>query len=494
MFTIGLDAGNLMLLLSILVFVAVLSNKIGTRFGVPSMLVFLIVGMVAGQDGIGLKFDNLHMAEFLCHLGMTVILLTGGLETEMHETRPVLKQGILLSSLGVLITIGLTGAFIYLVAGKTIGPDGTTLLGALLVAAVLSSTDSTSVFNILRSKRLQLRENLGPMLELESGSNDPMAYVVTIIMVKLVNGGMEIDGSETAGATALVVSLVLVYQIAMGFLVGYLIGRFSKWILGRINLNSSPLVSIMILSLAFFANGIASVVGGNGLLALYVAAIMIGNAPTLPQKKEVLKFFDGISWLSQLLMVLMLGLLAHPSQMPKVFVPALMIGLFMMFVARPAAVFISLAGFRKLPARAKLFISWVGLKGAGPILFALYTVVHEVGGSDVIFNIVLVITLLSLLTQGMTLPPVAKWLNLSMDEDPQVETFGLDMPEEMGMMRDHIVGEGDLAGGATLRDLHLPHGIRVIMVKRGERFLVPHGSMILEVDDHLLIMMGETDD
>ena len=178
--------------------------------------------------------------------------------------------------------------------------------------------------------------------------------------------------------------------------------------------------------------------------------------------------------------------------MPPVLLPALLIGLFLIFVARPAAVFLTLLPYRKLPARAKLFVSWVGLKGAGPILFALYTVVHEVGGSTEIFNIVLVITLLSLLFQGMSLPLVAKWLNLSIDEDPEVETFGLDLPEEMGMMRDHVVGEE--AAGQTLRDLHLPHGIRVIMVKRQERFLVPHGSMKLEANDHLLIMMGETDD
>ena len=453
MFSLDLS-GDLMLLLSILVFVAVLSNKIGTKFGVPSMLVFLVIGMLAGQDGLGLKFDNLHMAEFVSHLGMTVILLTGGLETEMEETRPVLKQGILLSTVGVLLTILLTGGFIYFAIGKSIGGVATSLMGAMLIAAVLSSTDSTAVFSILRSKRLQLRENLGPMLELESGSNDPMAY----------------------------------YQIAAGFFVGWLVGRFARWLFPKVDLKSSPMISIMVLSLAFFANGFGSLIGGNGLLALYVAAIIMGNSPTLPQKKEVLKFFDGISWLAQLLMVLILGILAHPSHIPPVLVPALMIGL------RPAAVFMTLLPYHKLPVRAKLFISWVGLKGAGPILFALYTVVHEVGGSSEIFNVVLVITLLSLLFQGMSLPLVAKWLNLSIDEDPEVETFGLDLPEEMGMMRDHVIGEADLQGGATLRDLHLPHGIRVIMVKRGERFLVPHGSMKLEVDDHLLIMMGETDD
>ena len=448
MFSLDLS-GDLMLLLSILVFVAVLSNKIGTKFGVPSMLVFLVIGMLAGQDGLGLKFDNLHMAEFVSHLGMTVILLTGGLETEMEETRPVLKQGILLSTVGVLLTILLTGGFIYFAIGKSIGGVATSLMGAMLIAAVLSSTDSTAVFSILRSKRLQLRENLGPMLELESGSNDPMAYISTIILVKVVSGVEIIRLGLPDWSVGLQVVVVLVYQIAAGFFVGWLVGRFARWLFPKVGLKSSPMISIMVLSLAFFANGFGSLIGGNGLLALYVAAIIMGNSPTLPQKKEVLKFFDGISWLAQLLMVLILGI---------------------------------------------LFISWVGLKGAGPILFALYTVVHEVGGSSEIFNVVLVITLLSLLFQGMSLPLVAKWLNLSIDEDPEVETFGLDLPEEMGMMRDHVIGEADLQGGATLRDLHLPHGIRVIMVKRGERFLVPHGSMKLEVDDHLLIMMGETDD
>lgn len=493
MFAIDLTSGNLLLLLSVLVFIAVLSNKIGTRFGVPSMLVFLLIGMLAGQDGLGLKFANLHLAEFVCHLGMTFILLQGGLETEMHETKPVQRQGVLLSTVGVLLTILITGGFIYLVAAKAISGVAT-ITGCMLVAAVLSSTDSTAVFSILRSKRLQLREHLGPMLELESGSNDPMAYASTIILVKLINGVDLTFFHLPEWATGLAVVLILAYQLAVGFLVGFLVGRFAKWILPRLNLSSSPLISILVLSLAFFANGFGSLVGGNGLLALYVAAIIIGNSPTLPQKREVLKFFDGMSWLSQLLMVLLLGVLARPSHMAPVLVPALLIGLFLIFVARPVAVFLTLLPYRKLPARAKLFVSWVGIKGAGPILFALYTVVHEVGGSVEIFNIVLVITLLSLLFQGMTLPIVAKWLNLSIDEDPEVETFGLDLPEEMGMMRDHIVGEEELTAGQTLRDLHLPHGIRVIMVKRGERFLVPHGSMKLEVKDHLLIMMGETDD
>ena len=250
----------------------------------------------------------------------------------------------------------------------------------------------------------------------------------------------------------------------------------------------------MVLSIGFFANGIASLLFGNGLLALYVAAIIIGNKADIPMKRDILKFFDGMTWLMQLLMFLMLGLLARPSQFSTIALPALLIGIFMMLVARPISVFLCLAPFRDLSFKAKGFASWVGLKGAGPILFALCPVVAGLDGSSEIFNIVFFITLISLLLQGMTLSPAAKWLKLSYDADPEVETFGMEIPEEMGMLRDHTVTEDDLAEGDTLRDLHLPHGIRVMMVRRDGRFLVPHGSMPLQPGDHLVIIMGESDD
>ena len=207
-----------------------------------------------------------------------------------------------------------------------------------------------------------------------------------------------------------------------------------------------------------------------------------------------LNFFDGLTWLMQLVMFLMLGLLARPSQMLPVLVPALLIGLFMTFFSRPASVLLSLLPFRKMSIRAKLFTSWVGLKGAGPILFALYPVVKGLEGSDFMFNIVFLITLFSLLVQGSSLSIVARWLKLSYDEDPKAETYGMDIPEEMGMLRDHIVTADDLMNGSTLRELHLPHGIRVMMVRRDGRFLVPHGSMVLKEGDHLVIIMGESDD
>jgi cell volume regulation protein A len=194
------------------------------------------------------------------------------------------------------------------------------------------------------------------------------------------------------------------------------------------------------------------------------------------------------------MMFLLLGLLAQPSQMHHILLPAILIGLFLMFVARPAGIMLSLIPFKGLSFKARLFTSWVGLKGAGPILFALYTVLEGVDGSNEIFNIVFTITLLSLLVQGMTISPVARMLNLSIDDDPEVETFGLELPEEMGILRDHTVTDEDLEGGDTLRDLHLPHGIRVIMVRRAEKFIVPHGSLKLMPGDRLVILLGDTED
>ena len=491
-FSIDISSGNLILLISFLMFVAILMAKVGTRFGVPTMLLFLVLGMLAGQDGVGIRIDNPRAAEFLGHLAMTIILLTGGLETSLPETKPIIRKGISISTLGVFITILFTGLFLFYVFSSKI--SGTTIWGCLLVAAVVSSTDSASVFSILRSKRLTLRENLGPLLELESGSNDPMAYVLTILLVNILETVNSSNGTTGTWNIILFGSFVLLKQIAIGFVVGMALGYAARWLLTRIHLQSSPLYSILILSIVLFSNGAASFIGGNGLLALYICAIIIGNTKDLPSKKEVLLFFDGITWLSQLMMFLLLGLLARPSQMHMVLLPALILGLFLMLIARPAGIMLSLLPFKGLSFRAKLFTSWVGLKGAGPILFALYTVIEGVDGSSEIFNMVFIITMMSLLLQGMTISPMARLLNMSIDDDPEVETFGMEIPEEMGMLRDHIVSEIDLEGGDTLRDLHLPHGIRVVMVRRDERYLVPHGSMKLMVGDRLVIIMGDTDD
>ena len=493
-FNIDLSAGNLIMFISLLMFVSILVAKIGTKFGVPTMLLFLVIGMLAGEDGLGIKIENLHVAEFLGHLAMTIILLSGGLETSLSETKPIIRKGISMTTLGLALTIVITGSFIYLVFGDQIGGAGASILGCFLLSAVMSSTDSASVFSILRNSRLSLRENLGPLLELESGSNDPTAYVLTILLVQIMETIHSAAGVTGTWVILLNGAWILVKQIALGFGMGLAIGRGARWLLTKIHLANPSLYSILILSIAMFANGATSYIGGNGLLALYISAIVIGNTPKLPCKKEVLQFYDGITWLSQLIMFLLLGLLAKPSQMHGLVWPALQIGLFLIFIARPAGIILSLLPFKGLTFRAKLLASWVGLKGAGPILFALYTVLEGVDGSSEIFNIVFCITLLSLLLQGMTLTPMAHLLNMSIDDDPDVETFGMEIPEEMGMLRDHIVAQEDLEGGDTLRDLHLPHGIRVVMVRRGPKYIVPHGSLKLMEGDRLVIIMGDTED
>ena len=472
---VNLVSEHLLLLFSILIFAAVLVTKVGSRYGVPSLLLFLLLGMVAGEDVLGVRFDDFELAENIGHFAMTIILFTAGLETSFKETRPVVRQGALLSTAGVLLTILFSGVFIWLVSD----------------AAIPVSMSLTGCFSVLRSKKLHLRENLGPMLEMESGSNDPMAYILTIVLTQLMT-----ESPDSLGAGKLVMTgFGLVFlQIVVGAGVGFGVGYAGRWILGRLRLASSPLYAILILSLGYFANGVAGLLMGNGLLALYVTALMIGNRADIPHRKEILNFFNGMTWLMQLVMFLMLGLLARPSKMLPMLVPALVIGLFMIFVSRPASVFLCLLPFRGLSTRAKLFTSWVGLKGAGPILFALCPVVAGLEGADDMFNMVFLITLISLLLQGMTLSPVARMLRLSYEEDPKVETFGMEIPEEMGMLRDHTVTEEDLQGGATLRDLGLPHGIRVMMVRRGDSYLVPHGSMPLEVGDRLVIIMGDSDD
>ena len=491
-FSVNLLSDNLLLLASVLVFAAILITKLGARIGTPTLLLFLVLGMLAGEDGLGLEFEDFELAESIGHFAMTIILFAGGLETSLADTKPVMKQGILLSTLGVLVTAAVTGLFIYFVAGSYIGALGASFMGCFLLAAVMSSTDSASVFSVLRGKKMHLRQNLGPMLELESGSNDPMAYVLTIILVQMLSTKQV--GAEGQFAMLWTGCWTLLLQLAVGFAVGIAAGFGSKLLIEKVKLPGRPLYSVLILSIGFLTNGLASILYGNGLLALYVCAIIIGNKVQLPHRKEILSFFKGMTWLMQLLMFLMLGLLARPSEFGSIAVPALLIGLFMMLVSRPLSVFLCLLPFRKITPKAKLFVSWVGLKGAGPILFALCPVVAGLEGSTDIFNIVFFITLISLLLQGMTLSPMARWLKLSYEEEAKAETFGMDVPEEMGMLRDHTVTAEDLQLGETLRDLNLPHGIRVMMVRRDDKFLVPHGSMKLIPGDRLIIIMGESDD
>lgn len=499
-FSIDLLSEHLLLIVSVLVFVALIMTKASTKVGVPTLLVFLILGMLVGQDGLGLKFEKYNYAELMGHFAMAIILLRGGLETSISETRPIQKQGLLLSSVGVLLMIAIMGCFISWLFPNFPGTV-TSVVACLTVAAIMSSTDATVVFSMLRSKRLRLRENLAPLLELEASSNDPTAYVLTVVMVAILKEIHTIEAAIAPGTSIiwpmLLVGLgVLALQLVVGYVLGFVFGYLGTWVVNKIKLSNHALSSIMILCIAFFGSGVSEMLGGNGLITIYLTGILISNKSNFAytERRDVRNFFEGLAWLVQLLMFLVLGILARPSIFPQVLVPALLIGLFMLFVARPLSVFITLLPFRKMSWRAKAFVSWVGMKGAGPILFALCPVVAGLDIGHEIFSIVFIVTMLSLLLQGMTLEPVAHLLKLSYDDEPEAQTFGIEMPEDMGMLRDHIISEDDIAKGETVRDLNLPHGIRIVMVRRDGRFLVPHGSMPLQVGDHLIIVMGDSDD
>ena len=423
-FPVNLFSDNLLLLLSIVIITALFVSQAGYKFGVPSLLLFLAVGMAFGQDGVGIRFDNFDIAQSVGNIALTVILLTGGMETEYRSIKPVLRQGVALSTLGVTLTVAFTGGFIWLLSIKMPQALPFGVLGCFLLAAAMSSTDSASVFSILRGSRLKLKDGLGPVLELESGSNDPVAYVLTITLVQIITVG---NAPKTP-----TVALTLLFQIVIGAGLGIGMGYLGRWMVKRIRLTSSSLYAILVLCIGFLTNAVAADLKGNGLLALYIAAIIIGNDKRLPFKKDVLKFLDGITWLAQILMFLLLGLLVNPTELPKVALPAILIAVFMSLVARPLSVFLLMAPFKRMNWRGKAFVSWVGLKGAAPILFSIYPVVASVPEAKEMFNIVFFITLLSLLFQGTTIPFVAKLLKVGEKAEREVDTMGIEMPDEMG--------------------------------------------------------------
>lgn len=487
---------NIFLIGSILVFTAIVVSKTGNKYGVPSLLIFLLVGMLFGSDGLGLVFDNYNLAQFLSIVALCVILFTGGLETKFKEIRPVIGPGVVLSTLGVFLTVIFTGAFIYFLSRiERIGLS-LSIVMCFLLAAVMSSTDSASVFSILKNSKMRLKQNLKPMLELESGSNDPMAYVMTIVLIQVAKLLYE-PASSISGIdySHLILSSLqtLFLQMTIGSLAGVSIGFAAVWTLKRVKLNSAPLYSILLLAVSLFAFSMTQMIQGNGYLAVYIAGLIIGNKP-MNNRKEILSFMDGMTWIMQIGMFLSLGLLVNPHEMLHVAPIALLIGLFLIFVGRPLTVFLCLLPFRKISFRAKLFTSWVGLKGAVPIIFATYPIVEGIPGSEQIFNIVFFITLLSLIFQGMSIPRVAKMLHLNLPMEKVPETFGIEIPEEAGKLQDYTLTDDDLEGGNTLKEIQFPQGARVVIIRRDDKFIIPDGSVELQSGDQLLIIYGETDE
>lgn len=478
-------AENILLIGSVLIFSSILISKTGYRFGIPTLLLFLLVGMFFGSDGLGLQFNSAEDAQFIGMMALSIILFSGGMDTKYQDIKPVLTPGIILSTVGVLLTTLLTGSFIFLLSEWNRTNIELTLMASLLLAATMSSTDSASVFSLLRSQKMNLKENLRPMLELESGSNDPMAYMLTIVLIQIITSGSELN-------LALLGKDLLV-QFLIGGSVGYAFGRFAVWLVNRIGLSNSSLYPILLLSLVFATFTITDLLKGNGYLAVYIAGVIVGNA-RLVYRKEINTFMNGLTWLFQIIMFLTLGLLVNPHEMLDVAVVALLIGLFMIFIARPVSVFACLLPFRHISNKARVFISWVGLRGAVPIIFATYPVIAQIEGSQQLFNTVFFITLLSLVVQGMSISSVARWLHLDLPEEKEGNEFGVELPDEIdSKLNDITLTDEMLTHGNRLKDMNIPKGTLVMLVKRGNEFIIPNGQVELQTGDKLLFISENKD-
>lgn len=472
-------AENILLIGSILLFVSIVVGKTGYRFGVPALLLFLLVGMLFGSDGLGLQFHNAKIAQFIGMVALSVILFSGGMDTKFKEIRPILSPGIVLSTVGVFLTALFTGLFIWYLSGMSWTNIHFPLITSLLLASTMSSTDSASVFAILRSQKMNLKHNLRPMLELESGSNDPMAYMLTIVLIQFIQ-------SDGMGTGNIIGSFII--QFLVGAAAGYILGKLAILILNKINIDNQSLYPILLLSFVFFTFAITDLLRGNGYLAVYIAGMMVGNHKITFQK-EIATFMDGLTWLFQIIMFLMLGLLVNPHEMIEVAVVALLIGVFMIVIGRPLSVFLCLLPFRKITLKSRLFVSWVGLRGAVPIIFATYPVVANVEGSNMIFNIVFFITIVSLIVQGTSVSFVARLLHLSTPLEKTGNDFGVELPEEIDTdLSDMTITMEMLNEADTLKDMNLPKGTLVMIVKRGDEFLIPNGTLKLHVGDKLLLI------
>lgn len=475
---ITLTNENILLVGSVLLFWSIVIGKTSFRFGVPTLLLFLGVGMLAGSDGlIGIEFENARAAQFVGIVALNFILFSGGLETDWKSVRPVLAQGVALSTLGVLLTCISVGVFVFYFTSLSI-------YESLLLGAVVSSTDAAAVFSILRAKNLGLKYELRPTLELESGSNDPMAFVLTTAMLGLV-----LDPAMSVWS--LVPTLLL--QMGIGAACGLVFGKLGQLSLNRLNVEFDGLYPVMAIAIMFTTFSITQVIYGNGFLAVYICGVFLGNK-SLVEKKLIIKSFDGYSWLMQISLFLTLGLLVFPSKIGPVIGLGITLSLFLIFVARPLAVFITFIPFR-MPMRRRLYTSWVGLRGASPIVFATYPLVAGVDKAEMIFHLVFFISVTSVLIQGTTLAKVAKWLKLDLpaEEKPLNEADFHLLQKPRAVLREIVIPEGTYAVGRKIIDLGIPDTATVTMIKRQEAFLTPNRSTVVEADDTLIVLATQTD-
>ncbi len=462
----------LLLIIAVLIIVSILANKVSGRLGVPALLIFLVVGMLAGSEGPGgIIFNDPIIAQAIGVVALTFILFSGGLDTRWSEVRPVLPQAAVLSTLGVLLTA-------LFMAAIAIVMFDVSLLEGFLLAAVVSSTDAAAVFSILRTKRAGLKGTLRPLLELESASNDPMAVFLTIAAINLILH------PELSVFSAIP---LFIQQMAVGGLIGYFIGKGTVVFLNKLDLEFEGLYMVLSLALVMATYAVTASLGGSGFLAVYISGLFLGNSRFV-HKKSLMRFHEGISWLMQIVLFVTLGLLVYPSNLVPIAGIGILFSLFLILVARPFAVFISLAPWR-LGLRYKVMVSWVGLRGAVPIVLATFPLVAGIPQADIIFNIVFFIVLTSALLHGTSIPFVARKLGVAapLKDDRALERSLDNSVGETELIELSVPPDAKVVG-MQIVDLGLPPGTLIIMMEKGEKRFVPSGSTIVGQGDLLLIL------
>jgi potassium/hydrogen antiporter len=469
----GFTPENIILISSILLIASIIANKTSFKLGIPTLIFFLLVGMLAGSEGIGkIYFDDPHTAQLLGVVALNFILFSGGMDTKWESVKPIIWRGVSLSTLGVLLTASIVGVSAHLLAGLT-------LLEGLLLGSIVSATDAAAVFSILRSRNVGLKGSLRPTLELESGSNDPMSYILTISFISLIA-----DNNTSVG----ILLLHFIQEMAIGAIAGYTLGKLMVFVINRIKLDTEGLYPVLVMAMIFFTFSFTDLVGGNGFLSVYLAALVLGNSNFI-HKKSLIRFYDGQAWLMQIVMFLTLGLLVYPSRIVPIIGIGLLISAVLIFLARPVAVFLSLSFF-KVKTRDKLFISWVGLRGAVPIIFATYPLIAGLEKADMIFNLVFFISVTSVLIQGTTLPLVAKWLKVVVPKNVKRKTIlDLELSDTIkSELVEMLLPGNSKAVGKQIVNLEFPKTAMIILLSRNGKYIQPSGSTVLEEGDKLLVL------
>ena len=466
----------ILLVLSVLILISITLTKISENLGLPALILFLLVGMLAGSDGPGkIYFDNVYIAQYVGIVALIFILFSGGLETKWRDVKPVMWTAFSLSTLGVVLTTAALGTFVHYFFGLP-------LLESFLIGAIISSTDAAAVFSVLRARGTKLKGNIKPLLELESGSNDPAAIILTIILIQLI---------QAEDVTALGIFLFLVRQLLLGAAIGFGAGKLLSLAFNRFKFSYPSLYPVFAIASAIFVYALAASLGASGILAVYIAAVILGNSEFI-QKKSLVRFFDGLALLGQIVMFLTLGLLVYPSQLYNVIGAGLILSAVLIFFARPIGVFISMA-FSKFKLNEKMFISWVGLRGAVPVILATFPLTAGLQIGPYIFNLIFFITLTSALVQGWSIPLTAKIFGVRGQKvkNKHIPIEMTDAEKTNNELLDLIIPPNSAVAGRSLAELRLPPESLITVIYRDNDYVVPSGGSILEEGDTILVLVNK---